>query len=278
MFAEEAPPVDQSSLHQEAHDIWNQNAAFWDEFTGEGTSWHTQLLGPAVDRLLQLKPGEQVLDVACGNGNFARRMAQQGAYVTACDFSEVFLERARARTTEHGERIDYRLIDATNEAQLFSLGTRRFDAAHCGMALQDMTSIDPLLSSLSQLLKSTGRFVFSVMHPCFNAAGVKMVMEEEDKEGDIITVYTVKVSRYLGLTPRKGLGIIGQPTPQYYFDRPLSVLFNACFRAGWVLNGLEEPAFAESHGSSRPLGWSGKFKEIPPVLVARCVLSSSRER
>jgi 2-polyprenyl-3-methyl-5-hydroxy-6-metoxy-1,4-benzoquinol methylase len=270
--------VDQPSLHQKTRDIWNQNAAFWDEFTGEGTSWHSKLLNPAVDRLLQMKPGEQVLDVACGNGNFARRMAHLGAYVTACDFSEVFLERAKARTTEHVERIDYHLIDATNEEQLLTLGTRRFDAAYCGMALQDMSSIDPLLSALSQLLKSAGRFVFSVMHPCFNAAGVKMLMEEEDREGEIITVYSIKVSRYLGLTPRKGLGIIGQPAPQYYFDRPLSVLFNACFGAGWVLNGLEEPAFEETHGSSRPLGWSGKFKEIPPVLVARCVLSPSREQ
>ena len=146
------------------------------------------------------------------------------------------------------------------------------------MALQDMSSIDPLLSALSQLLKSAGRFVFSVMHPCFNAAGVKMLMEEEDRGGEITTVYSVKVSRYLGLTPHKGLGIIGQPTPQYYFDRPLSVLFNACFGAGWVLNGLEEPAFEETYSSSRPLGWSGKFKEIPPVLVARCVLSPSREQ
>ena len=103
-------------------------------------------------------------------------------------------------------------------------------------------------------------------------------MEEEDKAGEIITVYAVKVSRYLELTPRKGLGIPGQPTPQYYFDRPLSVLFNACFRASWVLTGMEEPAFDETQGSSRPLGWSGKLKEIPPVLVARCVLSPSRER
>ncbi len=36
---------------------------------------------------------------------------------------------------------------------------------------------------------------------------VKMVMEEEDKAGEIITVYAVKVSRYLGLTPRKGLTV-----------------------------------------------------------------------
>jgi hypothetical protein len=29
--------------------------------------------------------------------------------------------------------------------------------------------------------------------------------------------------------------MIGQPASQYYFDRPLHILFNACFRAGMVL-------------------------------------------
>ena len=139
------------------------------------------------------------------------------------------------------------------------------------MALHDMTTIDPLLAALEFLLKPAGRFVFSVLHPCFNMAGVTLMMEERDDEGERSTVYSVKVSTYLGLTPRKGRGIRGQPTPQYYFDRPLSALFSACFRAGFVLNGLEEPAFDASFESHDPLGWSGKLKEIPPVLVARCV-------
>jgi hypothetical protein len=39
--------VDQPSFHQETHDFWNQNAAFWDKFTGEGTSWHIELIDPA---------------------------------------------------------------------------------------------------------------------------------------------------------------------------------------------------------------------------------------
>ena len=30
-------------------------------------------------------------------------------------------------------------------------------------------------------------------------------------------VYAVKVTKYLGLAPEKGLAIIGQPVPQYYF-------------------------------------------------------------
>jgi hypothetical protein len=66
--------------------------------------------------------------------------------------------------------------------------------------------------------------------------------------------------------------MLGQPVPQYYFDRPLHVLFNACFRVGLVLDGLEEPAFNHPHDGSKVgrmfISWV-HYKEIPPVLVAR---------
>lgn len=59
---------------------------------GEGRSFQKILIGPATERLLELKPCETVLDIACGNGAFTRRMAQLGAKVTGCDFSEKQLE------------------------------------------------------------------------------------------------------------------------------------------------------------------------------------------
>ena len=95
-----------------------------------------------------------------------------------------------------------------------------------------------------------------------------MVVEEEDRSGELITTYAVKVSQYLRLPPAKGLGIIGQPAPHYYFHRSLSLLFNTCFSEGFVLNGIEEPAFDLKTNGDRPFSWAN-YKDIPPVLVAR---------
>jgi 2-polyprenyl-3-methyl-5-hydroxy-6-metoxy-1,4-benzoquinol methylase len=229
--------MDPSAMQRESQTIWNENAAFWDRFTCEGTAWHRHLIDPAVDRLLAVQAGERVLDVACGNGSFARQTACEGAIVTACGFSDVVLEHARARTREHAEWITYRLLDATNLTDLASLGNQVFDAVYCGLALHDLVTIDPLLTALRFLLKPTGRFVFSVLHPCSNASGVTLMMEEHDHEGERSTAYAVRVSTYLGHTPRKGRGFRGQPTPQYYFDRALSILFGACFRGGLALTG-----------------------------------------
>ena len=86
---------DASALNQEAREIWNSKAPFWDDYMKEGNQHSRELVWPAQERLLGLRRGEQVLEVACGNGNFARRMAKRGAKVTASDFSEVFIDLAR---------------------------------------------------------------------------------------------------------------------------------------------------------------------------------------
>lgn len=259
---------DLRALTRETQRIWNQNAEFWDEKMRDGNDFQRLLVGPATERLLELQPGELVLDVACGNGVFARRLAQLGAEVLACDFSEKFIEAARARTKTDTGRIEYRVLDATDREQLLALGRGQFDAAVCNMALMDMTTIEPLMGALAQLLKPGGRFVFSVSHPAFNSTACRMVMEEEYREGEFVARSAVKVTNYLRAPPAKGLGIIGQPTPHYYFDRPVSVLLNAGFAAGFVVDGIEEPAFSGETQGEQPFSWAN-YPNIPPVLVVR---------
>ena len=269
---DEAEVRDLAALTRETRELWDGKADFWDAQMGEGNAFHRVLVSPAVEHLLAPQAGETFLDVACGNGQFARRLAQFGARVVATDFSAIFLDRARARTTENAERIDYRLVDATDEAQLMALGAGRFDGAVCNMALMDMPTIAPLLSALAQLIKPDGRFVFAVPHPSFNSNATRLALEEEDRGGELHETRSVRVSAYLQIPPGKGMGMPGEPHPHYYFHRPLHELLGACFAAGFALDGLEEPAFGADNVGTRPLSWLN-FQQIPPVLVARLRLS-----
>ena len=93
------PESDWPELAEEAQSRWNQNAAFWDDYMGdENNTFHNLLVRPAMESLLTVKPGDRVLDIGCGNGNYARRLAELGARVTAIDTSEEMIERARARS------------------------------------------------------------------------------------------------------------------------------------------------------------------------------------
>jgi SAM-dependent methyltransferase len=60
-----------------------------------------------VWRLLELRPGMDVLDLACGHGELANRLAARGCRVTGLDSSAVFLDRARAEAAAAGISVDY---------------------------------------------------------------------------------------------------------------------------------------------------------------------------
>jgi len=58
-------------------------------------------------RLLDLRPGMRVLDLACGHGDLANRLAARGCRVTGLDSSAVFLDRARADAAAAGASAEY---------------------------------------------------------------------------------------------------------------------------------------------------------------------------
>jgi ubiquinone/menaquinone biosynthesis C-methylase UbiE len=75
----------------------------------------SHMLEPAAIALCDacaVSAGQEVLDVAAGDGNFAVAAAREGAAVVASDLSPGMLERGRARSTELGLEIEWVEADA----------------------------------------------------------------------------------------------------------------------------------------------------------------------
>jgi ubiquinone/menaquinone biosynthesis C-methylase UbiE len=67
-------------------------------------------LRPAAETLCDacaVSAGQEVLDVAAGDGNFALACAREGATVVACDISPRMVERGRARAAAEGYAIEW---------------------------------------------------------------------------------------------------------------------------------------------------------------------------
>ena len=250
--------------------IWDANAIWWDDQIGDGNDFQTLLIEPATERLLDVGAGDTILDAACGAGRFARRMAELGARVVAFDYSAAFIARARERTSGDAA-VEYHVVDATDVEAVRRLGSNRFNKAVCTMALMDMPEIGPLFETLSQVLAPGGIFVFSVTHPCFHSAAIQRFAEiYEEQAGHHVIRSGVKVSSYLSPSARKWEGIVGQPEPQWLFHRPISTLFQFGFEAGFVVDGIEEPHFADGKVKAG-VRWHD-MPDIPPVLVVRMKL------
>jgi SAM-dependent methyltransferase len=267
-----------SNIARQARAIWERNSAFWDTHVGEGNAFHLELIRPAVEGLLAPRPGEAVLDLACGNGVYARHLADLGCDVVACDFSRAFIEIAAQR--EEGQHrahpIDYRVVDASDPDQLATLGRDRFDAVVCNMAIMDIVDVNPLFEWVPRLMKPGGRFVFTIMHPCFNHSEAVFASELDEQVDPPQIRRWLKVSNYLDIPPRKGLGIAGQPEMHFYFHRPLSEILNLAFDHGLVMDGIMEPAFPDRGEADHRHTW-GNYHTIPPVLAARLRLAARNQ-
>lgn len=267
------PTTTNEELNEETRSAWNANAAVWDAKMGnEGNAFVNVLQWPVIRPLLNVQPGQHILEIACGNGLYSRRLAALGAQVTAFDFSSELIKLAEGRG---GKNIDYCVLDATDESALQALGDHTYDSALCNMGLFDIADIGPIFRTLPRLLKPGGCFVFSLMHPAFNNSSCVHTAEEFDDQGEIKTLYSIKVSRYMTPYHARGLALFDQPKPQVYFERPLEYYFKLGFANGFIVDGFEERAFPPELPNSNPLAWGGQFNEIPPVVVMRMRLTVS---
>jgi ubiquinone/menaquinone biosynthesis C-methylase UbiE len=85
-------------------------------------------LEPAADALCDacaVSAGQEVLDVAAGDGNFALACAREGASVVASDFTPRMVDLGRARTEAEGYDVEW--LEADAESLPFEDG--RFDCA-----------------------------------------------------------------------------------------------------------------------------------------------------
>jgi len=78
-----------------------------------------------------------------------------------------------------------------------------------------------------------------------------------------------QLDRYLDVPATKGTGAPNEPTPHYYYHRPLHELLGEAFAANLVLDGLEEPAFVLNDTASAGLPSWANLPQISPVFIAR---------
>ena len=123
-----------------------------------------------------------------------------------------FIELARPRTTENADRIHITspMRPTSPVAGAGRRGGVAFDAAVCTMGMMDMPAVDPLCRASPESCSAPGgRFVFSVMHPCFN--GLSFAMQATQSDYADTPVYAISVSRYLSPEVTKGLAIMDRP-------------------------------------------------------------------
>lgn len=136
-----------------------------------------------VWQLLGLVAGDAVLDLGCGHGRIANRLAARGARVTGLDATALFLERARADAAER--RVDVEYV----EGDMRSLPWRdRFDAALIWFTTFGYFDDDGnrrVLDEARRALKSGGRLAIE-LHNAFALARSFLPWTATERGGDLM--------------------------------------------------------------------------------------------
>jgi SAM-dependent methyltransferase len=113
-------------------------------------------------RLLDLQPGMRVLDLACGHGRIASRLAIRGCQVTGLDATPLFLDRARRDAARHEVTVDY--IDGDMRSLPW---TQHFDRVinwFTAFGYFDDPGNRQVLTQIAQVLKPGGRVALDLMN------------------------------------------------------------------------------------------------------------------
>ena len=268
--------VDYPDRNAESIAAWDRNAEFWDRVQGDdGNYWQRELVFPPTLELLQ-PLASSVLELACGNGNFARQLSRLGVSVTATDGSGSQLAKAKSRSQgSSDQRVRWAQLDVTDRSALAAMAGAvgaPFGAAVCNMALMDIAEITPIFDMLPLVLESDAPFVFSILHPAFNLGpDVRLFTERlETPDGRLVEESGVRITGYLDTGVQQGIAVVGQPAQQPYFHRTITELLTTAFDRGWMLDGIREPAITDGGDgeAANRLSWDN-MPHIPPVMVAR---------
>ncbi len=181
---------------REGYDRW---AAIYDDDPNPLVA----LEGPLVEQLLGDVRGRTVLDVGCGTGRHALRLAAAGAAVHALDFSEAMLQQARAKPG--AESVTFLSHDL---ARPLPFPDRSFDRVLCALVLDHVADLTSMFGEFRRVCRPDGFIVVSTFHPAMMLRGVQARFTDPATGRETrLASCPHQISDYVMAILRAGLGI-----------------------------------------------------------------------
>ena len=219
--------------------LWDRLARDWYVQVGDHGDSNRQLNSdPLLWEWAADVRGLRVLDAGCGTGYLLQKLQERGAAATGVDFSEEMIAVAREQYPD----LDLRVDDCQ---ELVSIRDSEIDLLVSNYVLMDLPDLGMAADACSRVLKTGGRAIVIISHPCFPQAQCRAVIdtdnrEESSSEDGMTLIYTWPFSYF------EEHVCIDPPWKHFrerfvHYHRPLSDYWSAFSSAGMRVLDFREP-------------------------------------
>jgi SAM-dependent methyltransferase len=209
---------------------------------------------PTLRSMVGSVTGQDILDLGCGLGWFARWAVESGATgIDASDISVKMIERAEELTpAEMKPKISFAIKDLND----IGLQEGVYNLAFSSLTLHYLSteSLRRLLGLIFASLKPGGRFVFSIEHPIYTAPS----KPSPEKLHDGREVWPLDSYAKDGLRETNWLGGVKK------HHRTMTTYLKELMGAGFVLSDFDEWMPSEEYTKKEPM-W--KFERDRPMFL-----------
>ncbi len=203
--------------------LWDKSASNWAALMDKGEANRTMILDPAMLRLAGDVRGLDVLDVGCGEGRFARMLAERGAKVTGVEPTRALREIARQRHPD-GE-----YVEGVGETLPFP--DKSFDLTIAYLVLIDIPDFRKAIQELARVTKRGGRVLVANVNSFMSTRPDPWIREDGALKHVAVDNY---FDERADVVAWGGIEIVN-------FHRPLSAYMSAFLEQGLRLAAFEEP-------------------------------------
>lgn len=239
---------------------WGAVSGWYDALVEENDdTYQKQVILPNLLRVLELKKGERVLDIACGQGFFSRAFAEAGARVVGVDISPELIIKARERSPRD---IVFHIAPADHMDEVAS---GEFDTAVSVLAVQNIENMEGVFAEARRAVVHGGRLVLVLNHPAF-----RVLKKSGWGWDDVLKTQYRRVDAYLS---RAKVAVVMNPgktksEETYSYHRSLQDFFKALSKNGFMVSRLEEWISHKKSGvGPRQKAEDIARKEIPLFLM-----------
>jgi ubiquinone/menaquinone biosynthesis C-methylase UbiE len=218
-------------MTQDNPQTYDTNAEFWVEIIrNHRDKYREGLTNAAVLTAIGEPEGLTVLDAGCGEGYLSRTLASGGAVVTGIDSSAELIKAALTHELSSSLPVSFDVGSVDH----LPYDADSFDLVLCNHLMNDLQNPTRALREFSRVLRSHGRVVLLMLHPCF----YNKHAEREQPENNL------PASSYFQARPVvQNFEVDGlkSPAANTSWLRPLEDYTEALREAGFVITGLTEP-------------------------------------